>query len=80
MRKSTAAEIWPHLPHDDERVAKQSKHSVADSLWPQLSREVKAKDAATAKWQAEQKAQNKRIAEHLRQIVERIEARERKGK
>jgi hypothetical protein len=41
-------------------------------MWPSLSREQKAKEALTAKWQAEQKARSKRMAEHLREINERL--------
>jgi hypothetical protein len=76
--KSAAGQIWPHLPHDDERVANQSKRSLADSLWPQLSREQKAKEAWETRWREEQKARSKRMAQHLREINERL-ARERRG-
>ena len=49
---TAASQIWPHQPHDDERVAKQSKRSVADALWPSLSREKKAREAEQARWDA----------------------------
>jgi hypothetical protein len=49
---TAASQIWPHLPHDDERVAKQSKRTVADSLWPGLSREAKQREADQALWDA----------------------------
>jgi hypothetical protein len=69
---TAASQIWPHLPHDDERVAKQSKGSLGDALWPQLSKEAKQKEFWEARARAEQKAQSKRMVEHLRQINERL--------
>jgi hypothetical protein len=73
---NAASQIWPHLPHDEERVAKQSKPTLADSLWPSLSASAKREEAWQARWQAEEKARVKRMVEHLRQINERL-ARER---
>ena len=47
---NAASQIWPHLAHDDERVVKPSKGSVADAMWPQLSREQKARDRDAQLW------------------------------
>jgi hypothetical protein len=58
---TAAGQIWPHLAHDDERVAKPSKRTVADALWPQLSQAAKAKEADQARWDA--------ICEHNRQVL-----------
>jgi hypothetical protein len=73
---TAAGQIWPNLPHDDERVAKQSRRTVADAMWPSLSKEAKAKEASQTWAQAwarkEQRASNARTAEHLRQINERL--------
>jgi hypothetical protein len=69
---SAAGQIWPHLPHDDERLAKQSKRSVADSMWPSLSREAKAREAAQAWAQAELKARNKRLADNLQVTIDAV--------
>jgi len=62
--RSAAGQIWPHLPTGTPEPVKQRQNS--------LSREQKAKEALTAKWQAEQKARSKRMAEHLREINERL--------
>jgi hypothetical protein len=75
---SAAGQIWPHLPHDDEQVTKQSKSSLAESLWPGLSASAKAKEASQAwvrEWvRKEQRESNARMVEHLRQINERLKA------
>jgi hypothetical protein len=39
---TAAGQIWPHLPHDDERVAKQSKRSLAETMYPAQSKEARA--------------------------------------
>jgi hypothetical protein len=70
--RNAAGQIWPHLPHDDERVAKQSKRTLADSMWPSLSREAKQQEYWREWARAEQKARSKRMVEHLREINERL--------
>jgi len=70
--RSAAGQIWPHLPTGTPEPVKQRQNSLGDAMWPSLSREQKAKEALTAKWQAEQKARSKRMAEHLREINERL--------
>jgi hypothetical protein len=47
---TAASQIWPHLPHDDGREVKQGRTSLADSLWPSLSREAKARDRDQQLW------------------------------
>jgi hypothetical protein len=75
-QRNAAGQIWPHLPHDEEPVAKQSKPTLADSMWPSLSASAKREEASQAwerEWaRAEQKARTKRMVEHLRQINERL--------
>jgi hypothetical protein len=74
---SAAGQIWPHLPHDDARVAKQSKRSVADSMWPSLSGEAKAQQAKNEQWQVEQRVEAKRMADHLQATIDAIRAEKR---
>jgi hypothetical protein len=69
---SAAGQIWPHLPHDDARVAKPSKRSVADSIWPGL-----AQEAWQVRARAEQKAEAKRMADHLQATIDAIRAEKR---
>jgi hypothetical protein len=64
-RTTAAGQIWPHLPHDDERVAKQSKRSVADVMWPALSREAKAQEA----WR---KQERQRLLRNLDAAIEAV--------
>jgi hypothetical protein len=65
--KSAAGQIWPHLPHDDEPVVKQSRRTLAESLWPSLSREAKVKDADQTLWNAIQERQRQRLRQGLRE-------------
>jgi hypothetical protein len=63
QREQTAAgQIWPHLPQSTpSEVERRRKPSLGDALWPQLSREQKAKEADQALWQ--------RLHEHNRQTL-----------
>ena len=70
---SAAGQIWPHLPHDHARVAKPSKRSVADSMWPGLSAEAKAREAAQARAQAEQKARLQRTISNLDEVLNSLQ-------
>jgi hypothetical protein len=47
---TAAGQIWPHLAHDDGREVKQERTSLADSLWPSLSRAAKAKERDQRLW------------------------------
>jgi len=79
--RSAAQSLYPHLPsaHRPE-VQQRRTPTIADALFPSLSREVKAKEAAQAwaqEWaRKEQKESNARMVERLRQMNERL-ARER---
>jgi hypothetical protein len=71
-RTNAAGQIWPHLLHDDGRVAKPSTRTAADALWPSLSREAKAEAARQARWQEERKARNRRLADHLQETLDAV--------
>jgi hypothetical protein len=49
-----------------------AKPDLASALWPSLSREAKMKEAQKARAQAEQKAHNKRMADHLKTLTEQL--------
>jgi hypothetical protein len=53
-------------------MPRDPRPSLADALYPNLSATARAKEAAEAKWRAEQKAQQKRMVEQLRAINERL--------
>jgi hypothetical protein len=72
---NAASQIWPHLPHDDERVAKPSKRSVADALWPALSREQKARDRDQRLWDRINEHNRQVLLRNLREAIERREGR-----
>jgi hypothetical protein len=71
-RTSVAGQIWPHLPHDDARVAKPSNRTVADAMWPSLSQERKVEEARRVRAQAEQKARSRRTADNLQTVLESL--------
>jgi hypothetical protein len=73
-RTTAAGQIWPHLPHDDERVAKQSKRTVADAMWPSLSRAAREQQTWEARAQAEQKERSRRTAENLQSVLDSLRA------
>jgi len=50
----------------------QKQPDLASALWPHLSQAAKAEAARQARWQAEQKARNRRMAEHLQAITEQL--------
>jgi hypothetical protein len=48
--KSAAQSLYPHLPSAAREPIKQRERSLGDALWPQLSREAKAKERDQALW------------------------------
>jgi hypothetical protein len=49
--KPTAAQaIYGHLPSAERPEQRDRGESVADTMWPTLSREQKAREAAQTKW------------------------------
>jgi len=66
---TAASQIWPHLAHDDERVAKPSKCSVADALWPAWSREQKAQEHDQRLWDEICKRNREVLRQGLREAV-----------
>jgi hypothetical protein len=49
-----------------------AKPDLASAMYPSLSREAKAREAAQAKARAEQRAHSKRMADHLRMLTEQL--------
>ena len=49
-QRNAAGQIWPNLPSGDREPVKQRERSLGDAMWPQLSREAKAKDADQRLW------------------------------
>jgi hypothetical protein len=60
---SAAQALYGHLPSAARPEVKQRERSLGDAMWPQLSREAKAKEADQALWA--------RINEHNRQVLRR---------
>jgi hypothetical protein len=63
MPKSAAQSLYPHLPSAAREPIKQRERSLGDAMWPQLSREQKAKEADRALWD--------RINDHNKQVLRR---------
>jgi hypothetical protein len=72
MPTTAAGQIWPHLPHDDERLAKPSKSTVADAMWPSLSREAKAREADQRLWDAICERNRQSLLRNLRELNARL--------
>jgi hypothetical protein len=53
-------------------MAKDPRPDLASAMYPSLSKEAKAREAAEAKWEAYQKARNKQIAADLRALAASI--------
>jgi hypothetical protein len=49
-----------------------TKPSLASALYPSLSREARQREAAEAKWRAEQKQRNQRTARHLEEAIDAL--------
>jgi hypothetical protein len=53
-------------------MASAAKPDLASAMYPSLSRETKAQEAKNERWQAEQKARNKRLADHLQETIDAV--------
>jgi hypothetical protein len=49
-QRNAAGQIWPHLAQGTREPIKQRQPSLADAMWPQLSREQKARERDQALW------------------------------
>ena len=56
-------------------MAQRAQPDLASAMYPSLSREAKAREAAAAQWRAEQKRRNQQLAADLRAISRRIDER-----
>jgi hypothetical protein len=61
--KSAAQSVYPHLQSGERSEVKQRTNSLADALYPSLSKEAKQREADQALWA--------RINEHNRQVLRR---------
>ena len=68
MERNAAGQIWPHLPQGTPEPSKQRERSLGDALWPSLSREAKAKEAAQARWDEWRKRDRDSTLRLLKQI------------
>ena len=48
--RSAAGQIWPHLPTGTPEPVEQRTPTVADAMFPNLSREAKAQEANQQRW------------------------------
>ena len=59
-------------------MVERVRPDLASAMFPSLSREAKAREAAAAQWRAEQKRRNQQLAADLRAISQRADERMRK--
>ena len=53
-------------------MTERARPDLASAMFPSLSRETKAREAAAAEWRAEQKRRNEQLAADLRAINVRL--------
>jgi hypothetical protein len=81
MPKTVASQIWPHLAQGTpDEVAHRRTPSVGDAMWPQLSREQKAKDADQRLWTEILERQRESFREGLREANANLDKLAREGK
>jgi hypothetical protein len=51
---------------------RDTKPDLASAMYPSLSREAKAQEAKNERWQAEQRARDKRLADHLQETIDAV--------
>ena len=59
-------------------MSERARPDLASAMFPNLSRETKAREAAAAQWRAEQNRRNQQLAADLREINRRADERMRK--
>jgi hypothetical protein len=64
---SAAQALYGHLKSGVREPIKQRTNSLADSMFPSLSREQKAKQADQARWDALNKRNRDNLLKHLRE-------------
>ena len=71
---SAAQALYPHLRQGtpSEVQQRRTSNSVADGMWPGLSREAKQREAEQARWANELAQRNKRLAADLRELRARL--------
>jgi hypothetical protein len=57
------------------QMTERARPDLASAMYPSLSREAKAREAAAAEWRAEQQRRNQQLAADLRAIHQRINER-----
>ena len=53
-------------------MVERVRPDLASAMFPSLSREAKAREAAAAQWRAEQKRRNEQLAVDLRELNARL--------
>jgi hypothetical protein len=66
--KSAAQSLYPHLPSAEREPSTQRERSLANALWPSLSREAKQREAAQARWDEWRKRDRDSTLRLLKQI------------
>jgi hypothetical protein len=54
-------------------MVERARPDLASAMYPALSRETKAREAAAARWRAEQNRRNQKLAADLRELNARLQ-------
>jgi hypothetical protein len=72
---TAAGQIWPHLKQaTPSEVEQRRQPSLGDAMWPQLSREAKAKERDQALWDAICERNRRALVRGLREAVASVRA------
>jgi hypothetical protein len=77
QRPSAAQALYGHLPSAARAERPERKGSVGDAMWPQLSREAKARERDQALWDAINRRQRESFVRGLREANASLDKRER---
>ena len=75
-KPSAAQALWGHLPSALPEPSTQRRNSLGDAMWPQLSREAKAKEADQRLWEAILERQRQSFRQGMREANANLDKRE----
>ena len=74
MARTPAQSLYPHLPSADRAPSTQRERSLADAMYPSLSREARAKEAELAWVEARNKRNRDNTLKWLREANANLRA------
>jgi hypothetical protein len=77
-QRSAASQIYPHLPSAERSERQQRERSLADALYPSLSKEAKQRQAEQALWARINEQNRQVLLRGLREAVANLRAERRR--